>query len=91
MIGLTRPQWEMLGFIASFVNEHGYSPTYRQMADASGLASTSGVSRIVHALAERGCLTILPGRGRSVYLTKDGADHAAAYLAKLRPRETVAA
>lgn len=72
---LTRTQAEMLTFLVAFHDKHGHAPTFRQMADGLGLASTSGVHRAVQQLEKRGVLVRPAAKYR----------HAAAYTFKKVP------
>lgn len=65
-VGLTPIQSSVLAFVDEFQNARGYSPAYREIAEGVGLASKSGVHRIVHDLAARGAIQLMPGHGRSV-------------------------
>ena len=57
MIGLTKRQHDLLRFIQGFMAEHdGVAPSFDEMKEALGLASKSGVHRLVSALEERGFL-----------------------------------
>jgi len=53
---MTPRQKQCLDFIARHIGERGTSPSYREIAAALGLASTSSVSRLVVALIDRGHL-----------------------------------
>lgn len=53
---MTPRQREALDFIARYIADRGYSPSYQEVADAIGLASKSGVCRIVRSLVQRGHL-----------------------------------
>lgn len=66
--GLTQPQSKVLAFVASFTGEHGYSPTYREIAQGIGLsAKTRGrVHAIVGQLEERGFVRRLRQHARSI-------------------------
>jgi SOS-response transcriptional repressor LexA len=66
MSALTRVQAEALAFIRAFIKEHGISPTFEEIAAGVGLKSKGWAHGIVVALAERGALTFLPHRGRSI-------------------------
>jgi len=68
--GLTPVQHRCLLFIRQFVEKNGFSPTYAEIAEALGLASKAGVWRMVHGLVERGYLTVLRDRARSIALTE---------------------
>ena len=67
-LGLTAKQRELAEFIRDHNYEHGVSPSYDQMKDALGLKSKSGVHRIVLGLEERGWITRIPDRARSIVL-----------------------
>lgn len=68
MHGLTERQFHLLTFIKAHINVCGFAPSYVEMKDALGLASTSGVHRLVSGLEERGHLCRLPGKARSIQL-----------------------
>jgi repressor LexA len=53
---LTPKQKEALDFIVNFIHEHGYPPSYREIAGGLSLASPSTVHAHVHALRLRGYL-----------------------------------
>ena len=57
---------ETLDFVRGFISEHGYSPSFDEIAEAIGLKSKSGVNRLVCALSDRGHVTVLPGKRRSI-------------------------
>lgn len=75
---LSERQQQVLDFIEAYVARHGVSPSYREIGDAVGLKSTSGVRYQVRQLQEKGRLTrrdrmprtivARPGRLRSVEL-----------------------
>lgn len=73
MNGLTRRQAEALAFIRSFIATNGYSPEYREIEAAMGFHSKSGVCRLVDQLVERGVITRMPGRARSIALVGEAA------------------
>lgn len=51
---LTPKQKQVLDFIVNFINEQGYSPSYREIASGLDLASPSTVHTHIQALRERG-------------------------------------
>jgi repressor LexA len=67
---LTRKQHELLMFIHERIKESGVSPSFDEMKDALGLASKSGIHRLITALEERGFLRRLPHRARALEVTK---------------------
>lgn len=65
--GLTPKQRELLDFIARYQRDHrGVSPSFAEMAQAIGLASKSGVHRLIECLVERGALERLPTQARAL-------------------------
>ena len=64
--GMTRRQRDLLTFITQYFFEHGYAPSFQEMADNVGLRSKSGIHRLVHALHERGKIRCLPNRVRTI-------------------------
>lgn len=53
---MTPQQHKLLGHIRDYVDQHGYAPTYEQMATFMGLASKGGIARLVDALTEQGLI-----------------------------------
>lgn len=49
-MALTRRQKEVLDFIATFVREHGFSPSYEEIASSMKLASLATVHKHIQAL-----------------------------------------
>lgn len=68
--GLTKRQRELLDFIRGYVTTHGYSPSFDEMMKALGLASKSGVHRLVHGLRDRGYIEFRYNQARSVNLRR---------------------
>lgn len=66
--GLTKRQADTLGFIRSYHSEHGITPTYSEIRDHLGIASKSGVNRIVVGIEDRGFIRRIPHRARSIAL-----------------------
>ena len=63
---LTLRQWKVLQVISDFVQQRGYPPSLREIADAVGLASTSSVSFQLSTLVSKGYLRRDAGRPRTV-------------------------
>ncbi|HZS54421.1 MAG TPA: transcriptional repressor LexA [Bryobacteraceae bacterium] len=49
-MALTRRQKEVMEFLSKFIDQHGYSPSYEEMASGLGLASLATVHKHVQAL-----------------------------------------
>lgn len=76
--GLTRRQAELLRFIHAFTRKHGYAPSYEEMGNHLGYASKANAHLLVDCLVERGCLSRIPHKARSLSLTPAGAQFARA-------------
>lgn len=70
MIGLTPQQRRTLDIICSRTVD-GVPPTFDEIRTDLGLASKSGVHRLLNGLQERGAITYVPGRGRSIRVLDD--------------------
>jgi DNA-binding MarR family transcriptional regulator len=73
--GLTHPQSKVLAFVAAFASDHGYSPTYAEIAEGIGLsAKTKGrIHAIVSQLEERGFVRRLRQHSRSITIVRRAA------------------
>jgi len=69
---LTRRQRQIIEFWEGHVRGNGYPPSYREIAAAVGLASTSSVSYQVGQLAERGYVSREARRSRAAVLRAPG-------------------
>jgi repressor LexA len=49
-VALTRRQKEVMDFLSSFIENHGYSPSYEEVASGLGLASLATVHKHIQAL-----------------------------------------
>lgn len=55
-MGLTKKQTEILAFVREHIDEYGYAPSYREIADHFDLSSPATVYQHVQALVDKGCL-----------------------------------
>lgn len=55
---------EIMNFVNEFVQEHGYSPSVREIGEAVGLRSTASVSYHLQALQAKGILGATGQKGR---------------------------
>lgn len=53
----TKRQREILTFITDFVANHGYEPSYQQIANSLGLKSKGGIAKHIAALEKKGLLS----------------------------------
>ena len=65
-MALTKRQKEVLDFIADFIEEHGYSPSYEELAQGLHLASLATVHKHIQALESRNYLRRLFNQSRSL-------------------------
>lgn len=64
---ITAAQSKLLTYIDGYAREHGgTSPSFREMCGHLGLASGSGVHRLLEGLEERGMIRRLKSRARSI-------------------------
>lgn len=54
--GLTKRHYALLEFVKSYIDEHGYSPNYEEIAQAMGMKHKARVHYVVKALVRRGYL-----------------------------------
>ena len=70
--GLTPKQAKFLKFLANFIDQNGYSPSYEEMKQILNYQSKSRIHAFVHSLKKRGYIRILPYSWRSIMITKKG-------------------
>jgi len=63
---LTPRQNDCWVFLAKYTEEHGYAPSFEEMADALNVASKSNIHRLLDALEERGFIRRLRHRSRAI-------------------------
>lgn len=67
---LTEKQKDLLLLIDKHIRTDGVPPSYDEMKDALGLASKSGIHRLITALEERGFIRRLPNKARALEVLK---------------------
>ena len=67
---LTAKQKDLLVLIDTRIKAVGVPPSYDEMKDALGLASKSGIHRLITALEERGFVRRLPNKARALEVIK---------------------
>lgn len=65
---LTSRQKKLLEFLESRIAGQGESPSYREMAEAMGWASTNSVARAIDELEALGKVRRMPGKNRALQL-----------------------
>lgn len=71
MMGVTHQQNQVLRYLRAYAAENGTAPTFDEIAAAVGLASKSGISRLLKGLERRGAIRRLPGRARAIEIIND--------------------
>lgn len=66
VVKLTKKQLAVLDFIREFTEEHGVSPSYREVMEGLGLTSVSAVAEHIDNLVAKGALLKTPGEARSL-------------------------
>ena len=69
-MALTRRQKQVYDFLAGFVEEHGYSPSFEEIGEGLGLSSLATVHKHVSNLEGKGLLKRDYNRSRSIDLVK---------------------
>ena len=69
-MALTRRQKQVYDFLARFVEEHGYSPSFEEIGEGLGLSSLATVHKHVSNLEQKGLLKRDYNRSRSIDLLK---------------------
>ena len=70
--GLTPKQAKFLKFLANFMDQNGYSPSYEEMKQVLNYKSKSRIHAFVHSLKKRGYLRLIPYMKRSIMITSKG-------------------
>lgn len=65
-MNLTKRENDILIFIRDFIDDFGFPPTYREIADGLYLSSVYSVQRHVVHLIDKGYLIYTPNRHRSL-------------------------
>jgi repressor LexA len=76
-LNLTKRQQEIFDFVKSYVGEHGYPPTVRDIGKAIGLTSSSTVHTHLANLEKRGLLRRDPTKPRAIEVLVGKAKQAA--------------
>ncbi len=59
----TKRQKDVLDYVTRFIENHGYEPSYQQIARYLGIASKSGVAKHIEALEKQGLIARRRGKG----------------------------
>ena len=67
---MTEKQEKIYNAIKSFISEFGYAPTVREIGEIVNLKSPSSVHEHLLALEEKGYITQLKGKSRTIRIVK---------------------
>ena len=70
--GITPKQSKFLKFLANFIDQNGYTPSYEEMKQELNYKSKSRIHAFVHGLKKRGYLRLIPFMKRSIMITPKG-------------------
>lgn len=70
----SKKQQELYDFVADFIGENGYGPSYREIMNALGYKSVSTVAVHVDGLIKKGYLKKLEGGARSLAIADKAED-----------------
>lgn len=73
LVPLTERQREILVWLFRYIDEHGYSPTVRELCHAFSFGSPNGAMCHLVPLRKKGWLTWQDGHARTLRIT-DGCD-----------------
>lgn len=71
---VTEDQQALYEYIKAYIREHDKAPTYREMTDAMGVASTQTISRWVEALVGVGLISVAYHQHRGIALNSIQGD-----------------
>ena len=63
---LTEREQEVLDFIAKYRDDHGYSPSMREIGKGCYIGSLNGVSYFINRLVEKQAIEYVPKQARSI-------------------------
>lgn len=83
----TKKQRELLTFIDTFISEHGYSPSYREIMTGCNYNSVATVAQHVNNLITRGHLRKKDNSARTLEVVKDIEDAPAIQTTNVKASE----
>lgn len=71
MMGVTGRQKDVLDFVTSYIDNNGKSPSLTDIMEGAGIRTKARVHAILTALKDRGRITWLPHRARTLSVVVD--------------------
>ena len=68
--GLTKKQLEIYNYIKTYIEQNKYSPSYEEIRKEVHLISKSGIHSHILNLEERGWITRIKAKSRSIKIVK---------------------
>ncbi len=68
---LYKKERELLEYLAQFQRQHGYSPTLKEMAEATGHKAVSTIHAIIRSLVDKGYVQKVDGNSRVLKIMHD--------------------
>jgi SOS-response transcriptional repressor LexA len=65
---LTKKQMKILTLLKEFILQHGYPPSYRELANLMNLVSSSTVKQYLDTLRKKGYLSWEEGQPRTLHI-----------------------
>ena len=63
---ITKKQRELFIFIKDYINKNNMAPSYEEMKEGTGCTTKCTIFTKINQLQERGWITKLPGKSRSI-------------------------
>ena len=83
-MALTRRQKDLLDYLATFIEKHGYSPSYEEIASGMDLTSLATVHKHIHSLETKGYLKRGFNQSRSLEISPKFLEERRSYSATPR-------
>lgn len=68
---LTKKQKRIYDFVTTFLDEHGYAPSYREIGEYFNLSSVATIYEHINTLKLKGYLDLDPGHARSIQINQN--------------------
>ena len=63
---ITKKQRELFNFIKDYINKNNMAPSYEEMKEGTGCTTKCTIFTKINQLQDRGWITKLPGKNRSI-------------------------
>jgi len=63
---ITKKQMELFNFIKDYINKNNMAPSYEEMKEGTGCTTKCTIFTKINQLQDRGWITKLPGKSRSI-------------------------